>query len=57
MELLQLASSAAHVALAGVFALLPGTLVWLGLAGAVTLLRRHSRAQALRAVSARLHHA
>jgi hypothetical protein len=57
MELLQWMNSGARIVLTGVFALLPGTLIWLSLAAAVTFLRKRSRVQALRALGARLHQA
>jgi hypothetical protein len=57
MELLQLIDSVVRIVLACAFALLPGTLVWLSLLSARTLLREESRSHALRVFRARLHQA
>jgi hypothetical protein len=57
MELLQWMNSGVRIVLAGAFALLPGTLVWLSLVGALTVLRRKSGSQALKSSRAGLHRA
>jgi hypothetical protein len=57
MELLQGIHAGLRIALAGAFALLPGTIVWLSVLGAATFLRKQSRSQVLRAFRARLHQA